>query len=104
MLALLTLFRVVRDVLRDVGRRVEADRAVDFHEFYSSDQIEPKEQPEHYVMLLQKKKADQFTSGRTRGSKELNAQVLLLFDGDFGLDCHHVRNDRIVGFSLVKLW
>ena len=55
-------------------------------------------------MLLWKKRADQLTAERTRGSKVLGSQVVLLLAGDFGLDSHHLRGERIVVVSLMQLW
>ena len=101
---LLTLLRVVRDVPSDVGRRVEADRAVDFHEPHSSVQVEPEQLPEHYVVFLRNERADQFTAERTRSSEVLGTQVVLLFAGDFGIDCHHLRGEWIIFVSVVQLW
>ena len=103
-LELLTLHRVVCDVLRHVWRRVEADRAVDFHEPHSTVQVELEQLPEHYIVLLQKERADQFTAERTCGSEVLGAQVVLLFAGDFWLDCHHHRGEWLIVVSVVQLW
>ena len=55
---LLKLLRVVSDVPRDVGRLVEADRAMNFHEFHSTIRVEPEQLPEHYVVLLPKDRSD----------------------------------------------
>ena len=54
-------------------------------------------------MVLRKGGADQLTAERTRGSEVLGAQVVLLFAGDIGLDCHHLRRERIVVVLLVQL-
>ena len=71
---------------------------------HSSVQEEPKQQLEHYVVIFWKKRANQLTDERTRGSEVLGAQVVLLLAGDFGLDFHHVRGERIVVVSLEQLW
>ena len=52
MLELLSLLRVVRDVPRDVRRRVEADCSVDIHQPHSAVQIEAEQLPEHHKVLL----------------------------------------------------
>ena len=48
MFELLPLLRVVRNVAGDVRRRVEADRAVDFHKPNSPIQVEAEELAEHH--------------------------------------------------------
>ena len=57
MLELLLFFLVVRDVSRDVGRRVEGDRAVAFHEPHSSVQLEPEQLPEQFLVLFLEEKS-----------------------------------------------
>ena len=103
-LELLLLLCVVFDIFRDVGRRVEADRAMDIHELHSSVQVEAKQLAEHYAELIRKERADQLTVERTRGSEVLGAQVVLLLAGNFGLDCHHLRGEWIIVVSVVQLW
>ena len=76
MIELFLLFRVVRDVPRDVRRRVEANRTVDFHQSHSAVQVEAKQLPEHHVMLLRTEGADQLSAERTGGSEVLGAQVV----------------------------
>ena len=103
MLELLSLLRVVRDVPRDVRRRVEADRTVNCRQPHSLVQVEAKQLTEHHVVLLRKKGADQLSAERTGGSEVLGAQVVLLHSGDLGLNGHNLRGERIIIITIVKV-
>ena len=52
MLELLSLFRVVSDVHRDVRKRVEADCMVNFNQPHSAIKEETGQLPKHHVVLI----------------------------------------------------
>ena len=62
MLELLSVLCVVRDVSREIRRRVEAHRTMKFYQPYSAVQVEAEQLPEHHVVLLRKKGADQLSA------------------------------------------
>ena len=103
MLELLSLRRVVRDISRDVRKRVEADRTVYFYKRHSAVQVEAEQLPEHHVVLFREEGADQLSAERTGCSKVLSAQVVLLHAGDLGLDGHYLGGERIIIVKIVKL-
>ena len=102
MLELFLLRRVVRDIPRDVRRRVKADCSVDFHQPHSAVQVEAEQLSEHHVVLLREEGADQLSAKWTGCSEVLGAQVVLLHAGDLGLDGHYVRGERIIIVTIVK--
>ena len=106
MLELFSLIRVVRDVSRDVRRKVETDRTVYFYQSHSAVQVEAEQLSKHHVVLLREEGADQLSAERTGYSSPstsvLGAQVVFLYASDFGLDGHYLRRERIIIVTIVK--
>ena len=103
MLELLSLLRVVRNVPRDVRRRVDADCMVNFYQPHFAVQVDAEQLSEHYVMVLSEEEADQLSCEGTRYSKVFGAQGVLHHTGDLGFVNQYLRGKRIIIVTIVKI-